>query len=71
VVAVVEAVMARVLAAQAVVALVVLGLPRKMEHPEPQIQAVVAVVLIAALQAPVVAPVLVVLELLFLDTLTQ
>ena len=67
----VEAVTVRVLAAQVVAALVVPGLPRKMEHPEPQIQAVVAVVLIAALQAPVVAPVLVVLELLFLDTLTQ
>jgi hypothetical protein len=70
-VAVVEAVMARVLAAQAVAALVVLGLPRKMEHPEIQIQAAVAAVLIAALRVPVVAPVLVVLELLFLDTLTQ
>ena len=69
--AVVEAVMARVLVAQAVAALVVLGLPRKMEHPEPQIQAAVAAVLIAALQAPVAPLVLEALELLFLDTLTQ
>jgi hypothetical protein len=42
-----------------------------MEHPEPQIQAVAVVVLIAVLQVPEARLVLVVLELLFLDTLTQ
>jgi hypothetical protein len=42
-----------------------------MEHSEIQIQAAVAAVLIAVVQAPVAALVLEALELLFLDTLTQ